>query len=110
MPICNARHRNTKKYHDVASPNCFQKIEANTKQTVTLQKLRDTLLPCLLAAKSAQKSEVKNMPKFYESEIEKMAIEELMDLGYTYPSGPDIAPDTPFAERKSYGEALLRKD
>ena len=49
------------------------------------------------------------MPKLCESEIEKMAIEELIELGYTYLSGPDIAPDTPFAERKSYGDVLLKK-
>jgi len=28
------------------------------------------------------------MPKLCESEIEKMAIEELVELGYTYLSGP----------------------
>jgi len=49
------------------------------------------------------------MPKLCESEIEKMAIEELVELGYTYLSGPDIAPDTPFAERRSYSEVLLKK-
>src|SRR5690606_38574266 len=49
------------------------------------------------------------MPKLCESEIEKMTIEELVELGYTYLSGPDIAPDAPFAERKSYGDVLLRK-
>src|SRR5690606_24045274 len=49
------------------------------------------------------------MPKLCESEIEKMAIEELVELGYTYLSGPDIAPDALFAERNSYSEVLLRK-
>jgi type I restriction enzyme R subunit len=49
------------------------------------------------------------MPKLCESEIEKMAIEELVKLGYTYLSGPDIAPDALFAERNSYSEVLLRK-
>lgn len=49
------------------------------------------------------------MPRLCESEIEKMAIEELMDLGYTYLSGPDIAPDAPFAERKSYSDVLLEE-
>jgi type I restriction enzyme R subunit len=38
-----------------------------------------------------------------------MAIEELVDLGYTYLSGADIAPDAPFAERKSYGDVLLKE-
>jgi type I restriction enzyme R subunit len=49
------------------------------------------------------------MPKLCESEIEKMAIEELVELGYTYLSGPDIAPDALFTERNSYSEVLLRK-
>jgi len=49
------------------------------------------------------------MPKLCESQIEKMAIEELVELGYTYLSGPDIAPDTLSAERNSYGEVLLKK-
>ncbi|MGI6676245.1 MAG: type I restriction endonuclease subunit R [Bacilli bacterium] len=49
------------------------------------------------------------MPKLCESAIEKMAIEELVELGYTYLSGPDIAPDAPFAERNSYSEVLLKK-
>jgi type I restriction enzyme R subunit len=49
------------------------------------------------------------MPKLCESEIEKMAIEELVKLGYEYFSGPDIAPDAPFAERKGYGDVLLKK-
>jgi len=48
------------------------------------------------------------MPKLCESEIEKMAIEELVDLGYTYLSGADIAPDAPSAERKSYSDVLLK--
>jgi type I restriction enzyme R subunit len=49
------------------------------------------------------------MPKLCESAIEKMAIEELVELGYTYLSGPDIAPDALLAERNSYGEVLLKK-
>ena len=49
------------------------------------------------------------MPKLCESAIEKMAIEELVELGYTYLSGLDIAPDALFAERNSYSEVLLKK-
>jgi len=47
------------------------------------------------------------MPKLCESEIEKMAIEELESLGYTYVSGVDLAPDAPNAERQSYSDVLL---
>jgi len=36
-----------------------------------------------------------------------MAINELVDLGYTYIAGPVIAPDTEYAERKSYLDILL---
>jgi len=49
------------------------------------------------------------MTKLCESEIEKMAIEELVELGYKYLSGPDIAPDALFAERNSYCDVLLKK-
>ena len=47
------------------------------------------------------------MPKLCESEIEIMAIEELVSLGYTYMAGVDIAPDEPGAERNSYSDILL---
>jgi type I restriction enzyme R subunit len=47
------------------------------------------------------------MPKLCESEIEKMAIDELIDLGYTYIAGPEIAPDTENAERKTYSDVIL---
>lgn len=47
------------------------------------------------------------MPKLCESEIEIMAIEELVSLGYTYVAGVDIAPDMPNAERGSFSEVLL---
>ena len=47
------------------------------------------------------------MPKLCESEIEKMAIEELESLGYAYISGVDLAPDALNAERQSYGDVLL---
>jgi len=48
------------------------------------------------------------MPKLCESEIEKMAIEELVDLGYTYLPGADLAPDARFPERASYSDVLLK--
>lgn len=48
------------------------------------------------------------MPKLCESEIEIMAIEELVSIGYTYVAGVDIAPDEPGAERNSYGDILLK--
>jgi len=47
------------------------------------------------------------MAKLCESEIEIMAIEELIQLGYSYIAGPEIAPDTTNAERKSYSDILL---
>lgn len=48
------------------------------------------------------------MVKIYESDIEEMAIEELMSLGYQYVSGPDIAPGTLAAERENYSDVLLK--
>ena len=47
------------------------------------------------------------MPKLCESSVEEMAIEELQNLGYTYISGVDLAPDAPNPERNSYGDVLL---
>lgn len=47
------------------------------------------------------------MPRLYESDIEEMAIEELQNIGYTYVSGVDLAPDAPNPERNSYGDILL---
>lgn len=47
------------------------------------------------------------MPKLCESKIEKLAIDELVEMGYTYVAGPDIAPEMPGAERKGYGDILL---
>lgn len=47
------------------------------------------------------------MVKLCESTIEKMAIEELQSLGYTYVSGIDLAPDASNAERNNYGDVLL---
>ena len=48
------------------------------------------------------------MAKMYESDIEEMAIEELITIGYQYVSGADIAPGTLAAERENYSEVLLR--
>lgn len=47
------------------------------------------------------------MDKLCESEVEKMAIEELQSLGYVYIAGVDLAPDAPNHERNSYGDVLL---
>jgi type I restriction enzyme R subunit len=47
------------------------------------------------------------MAKLCESAVEKMAIEELQDLGYTYVAGVDLAPDAPNPERNGYGDVLL---
>lgn len=47
------------------------------------------------------------MAKLCESAVEEMVIEELQNLGYTYISGIDIAPDALNPERHSYGDVLL---
>lgn len=47
------------------------------------------------------------MAKLCESEIEVMAIEELIELGYNYVAGPDVAPDSLDAERNSYSDVIL---
>ena len=47
--------------------------------------------------------------KFTESEVEAAALEWLESLGWSVAHGPDIAPDTPGAERADYGEAVLER-
>ncbi|MCY4659299.1 MAG: type I restriction endonuclease, partial [Acidobacteria bacterium] len=43
-----------------------------------------------------------------ESTVEAVALDWLASLGWTVLYGPDIAPDTPGAERADYGEVVLR--
>lgn len=50
-----------------------------------------------------------NLNKIYESDIEEAALEWLAELGYTVLHGPDIAPDTPDAERSAYNEVILTR-
>ena len=50
-----------------------------------------------------------NRNTIYESDIEKVALEWFAELGYTVLHGPDIAPDTPDAERSSYNEVILTR-
>ncbi len=47
------------------------------------------------------------MLKLTESLIEQASLDWLADLGYTILSGPYIAPDSAFAERKDYGQVVL---
>ena len=48
-----------------------------------------------------------NRNTIYESDIEEASLNWLAELGYTVLPGPDIAPDTPDAERASYKEVIL---
>ena len=48
-----------------------------------------------------------NLNKIYESDIEEASLNWFAELGYTVLHGPDIAPDTPDAERSSYNEVIL---
>ena len=50
-----------------------------------------------------------NLNKIYESDIEAAALEWLAELGYTVLHGPDIAPDTPNAERSAYNQVILTR-
>ena len=49
------------------------------------------------------------MSSIAEFDIEKAALDWLTDLGYNVLHGPDIAPDTPDAERSSYSEVVLER-
>ncbi|NLS77977.1 MAG: type I restriction endonuclease subunit R [Chloroflexi bacterium] len=46
---------------------------------------------------------------FVESVVEDAALAWLGELGYTVLHGPEIAPDTPRAERDDYGQAVLER-
>lgn len=50
-----------------------------------------------------------NLNTIYESDVEEAALNWLADLGYTVLHGPDIAPDTPDAERSIYKEVTLTR-
>lgn len=47
------------------------------------------------------------MSRFAESTVEDAALGWLEAAGWCIAHGPDIAPDTPTAERRDYGEAVL---
>ncbi len=47
------------------------------------------------------------MPTLNESDVEAAALEWLSALGWQTAHGPDIASDTPGAERDNYGQAIL---
>ena len=50
-----------------------------------------------------------NRNTIYESDIEEAALGWFAELGYTVLHGPDIAPDTPDAERSAYNEVILTR-
>ncbi len=47
------------------------------------------------------------MTAFTESVVEAAALDELSDLGWALKHGPEIAPDSPAAERAGYGDVVL---
>ena len=47
------------------------------------------------------------MTTLHESDVETAALEWLAALGWQTAHGPDIAPDTPGAERDNYGQVIL---
>ena len=49
------------------------------------------------------------MPSFYESEVEEAALSWLSSLGWQTAYGPDIAPDTPNAERTDFTQVVLEE-
>ena len=48
-----------------------------------------------------------NLNTIYESDVEETSLDWFAGLGYTVLHGPNIAPDTPNAERSSYKEVIL---
>ena len=49
------------------------------------------------------------MTTLTEADVEQVALEWLAGLGWEVAHGPDIAPDTPNAERDDYGQVVLKK-
>ena len=49
------------------------------------------------------------MTTLTESDVEQVALEWLASVGWQVAHGPDIAPDTPGAQRNDYGEVVLAK-
>ena len=49
------------------------------------------------------------MTTFTESTVEDAALAWLESLGWNVAHGPDIAPDTPGAERGDYGAVVLER-
>ena len=49
------------------------------------------------------------MTTFTESTVENAALDWLESLGWSIAHGPDIAPDTPGAERRDYGAVVLER-
>ncbi|MGH7621812.1 MAG: type I restriction endonuclease, partial [Gemmatimonadaceae bacterium] len=49
------------------------------------------------------------MTRFTESVVEDAALDWLTAIGWQIAHGPDVAPDTPAAERTDYGEVILAR-
>ena len=49
------------------------------------------------------------MTTLTEADVESAALEWLAALGWQIAYGPDIAPDTPDAERDDYGQVILER-
>ena len=47
--------------------------------------------------------------RFSEADVEAIALDLLAALGWQVAHGPDIAPDTPNAERNDYGQVVLER-
>ena len=49
------------------------------------------------------------MTTITEADVEQIALDWLRELGWQVAHGPDIAPDTPNAERDDYGQVVLER-
>ena len=55
------------------------------------------------------KSKILNMTTLTEADVESAALSWLANIGWQVAHGPDIAPDTPGAERDDYGQVVLKR-
>ena len=49
------------------------------------------------------------MTTLTEADVEQAALDWFATLGWQVAHGPDIAPDTPWAERADYGQVVLEQ-
>ena len=94
-------------FNNICGP-IMKKVKKNQHQTITLEKLRDTLLPKLMSGEVRVKYEEERWRHVADNRIiEDFVIELLKSQRYYCIDGPDIAPDGSKPERTTFGDVIL---